>query len=165
MRFLEVLHFPEQGYVFPPGGWPDWADHNMWAPEIHFVSGAMVMKLTRFDLYIYIYLGLSFEDISIYIYLGRYLVYFSASAVNGRHSIGVNFNSSPCDVISSCGQTILLFSHESHRYPHNDQNEHDQSTRWQYLPVAALGAPMRIWAAPSSTTMRIAWSSYFIISS
>ena len=28
-----------QGFVFPPGSWPNWADHNMWAPEIHFVSG------------------------------------------------------------------------------------------------------------------------------
>ena len=27
--------------MFPPGGWPAWADHNMWAPEIHFVSGLL----------------------------------------------------------------------------------------------------------------------------
>ena len=30
-----------QGFVFPPGSWPVWADHNMWAPEIHFVSGPL----------------------------------------------------------------------------------------------------------------------------
>ena len=34
-----------QGFVFPPCSWPNWADHNMWAPEIHFVSGLLSSKL------------------------------------------------------------------------------------------------------------------------
>ena len=56
---------------------------------------------------------------------------------------------------------VMPFHHVGKQFccvHHNDPNEHNQSTRWQYLPVEVPGALMRIWAAPSSTTMRIAWS-------
>ena len=35
----DLVDWELQGYVFPPGGWPVWCEHNMWAPEIHHVNG------------------------------------------------------------------------------------------------------------------------------
>ena len=35
----DLIHWTPQGHVFPNGSWPVWADSNMWAPEIHLVSG------------------------------------------------------------------------------------------------------------------------------
>ena len=79
-----------QGFVFPPGSWPNWADHNMWAPEIHFVSGllssALKCLLSWSVLKTVPSKSLSSQTS---LHAGRYLVYFSASAANGRHSIGV----------------------------------------------------------------------------
>ena len=63
------------GHVFPAGGWPQFCDKNMWAPEIHNVNG-------RWKWTIYF----NFHLLSNYF---RYLAYFSCSAPNSRHSIGV----------------------------------------------------------------------------
>ena len=35
----DLVSWDHQGYIFPAGSWPAWCDHNMWAPEIHFVNG------------------------------------------------------------------------------------------------------------------------------
>ena len=82
-----------QGFVFPPGSWPNWADHNMWAPEIHFVSGLLSSEVLalKFLLSWSVLKTVSSKSLSSQtpLHAGRYLVYFSASAANGRHSIGV----------------------------------------------------------------------------
>ena len=79
-----------QGFVFPPGSWPNWADHNMWAPEIHFVSGLLSSALKCLLSWPALK-TVSSKSLSSQapLHAGRYLVYFSASAANGRHSIGV----------------------------------------------------------------------------
>ena len=35
----DLVSWELQGYIFPGGSWPSWCDHNMWAPEIRYVSG------------------------------------------------------------------------------------------------------------------------------
>ena len=82
-----------QGFVFPPGSWPNWADHNMWAPEIHFVSGLLSSEVSALKCLLSWSILKTVPSKSLSsqtpLHAGRYLVYFSASAANGRHSIGV----------------------------------------------------------------------------
>ena len=82
-----------QGFVFPPSSRPNWADHNMWAPEIHFVSGLHSSEVLAWKCFLSwsVLKTVSSKSLSsqTLLHAGRYLVYFSASAANGRHSIGV----------------------------------------------------------------------------
>jgi len=100
----DLVNWQPQGYVFPPGGWPAWADHNMWAPEIHFVSG-------------------------------RYLVYFSASAVNGRHSIGVAISTSgsPWGPYEDLGSPLVYHNEDSLVGPIDQHFFLDPATGKQWL--------------------------------
>ena len=63
-----------RGHVFPAGAWPAYCDRNMWAPEIHRVNGRCgpVLAPRRPPCV-----------------CCRYLAYFSCSAPNSRHSVGV----------------------------------------------------------------------------
>lgn len=42
----DLVHWRPRGHVFPTGGWPGWATENMWAPEVHWVSGRYVVYFT-----------------------------------------------------------------------------------------------------------------------
>ena len=38
--------FKRAGYAFPGGDWPSWAYMDMWAPELHLVSGTFTLYFT-----------------------------------------------------------------------------------------------------------------------